>query len=283
MPLTLDQKIQKDLEDLLFNHEISKAVELNRNNVIKEQISTKGLPGFFAGNRKAKTVLVMLNPGCDAIFADHKYPCDICKLKIDDKHGLTTFVKDYIDASTNFGKIDHWRYDAFDIKQAQFLYPWKDSGITFPTGFPSDPNTFLDAKEAVLTQKLQLELVPYCSRTFASNKIDPLIPYVETLFDEIASCNRKYVIFCSTIFERLFKAYEKKYKGSILGLSGNPTQGVLKRVNGTYTKNKYYCRKITITYNGKPLPAMIANSFPMQGLNGDLMRQYGKFCYDNYF
>ena len=137
----------------------------------------------------------MLNPGCDAIIADHNYPSDICKLKIDDKHGLITFINSYNDARTNFGQIDYWRYDAFDIKQAQFLYPWKDSEITFPKYFPSDQSTYLDAKEAVLMQKLQLELVPYCSRTFAINKINPLISYVETLFDEIASCNRKYVIF----------------------------------------------------------------------------------------
>lgn len=282
MTLTLDQRIREDLEDLIYNHELSKAKALNDSHVLRDKVSTKGLPWYFCGKRDAKTVLVMLNPGCDANIADHNYPCDICKLKIDDKHGLTTFVKDFIDASTNFGKIDHWRYDAFDIKQVQFLYPWKDSGITFPTGFPSDPNTFLDAKEAVLTQKLQLELVPYCSRTFTINKIDPLIPYVETLFDEITSCNRKYVIFCSAIFERLFKAFENKYKGSVLGLSGNPTQGVLKRVNGTYTKKGYKCRKINITYNNHSFDAMIAHSFSMQGLNGELMRRYGEFCRDNY-
>ena len=282
MALTFNNSIRQDLEDLLYNHEISKAIALNNAGILTENVSTKGLPTFFTGKRDAKTVLVMLNPGCDAIIADHNYPCDICKLKIDDKHGLSTFVNDYIDASTNFGRRDHWRYDTFDIKQAQILYPWKDSEIKFPTGFPSNPNSYLDAKEAVLMQKLQLELVPYCSRTFAINKIEQLIPYVKMLFDVIASCERRYVIFCSSMFERLFKVYSKKYYGSISGLSGIPKENYLVLQNGMKTKRKYKCRKIAITYNHHTFDAMIVHSFPMQGLNGDLMRQYGQFCYNHY-
>ena len=281
MPLTLDQRIQRDLEDLLKKGEIESAKNLNTIHVKAVPLSTKGLPVFFTGDRTAKTVLVMLNPGCDAIIADHNYPCDICKLKIDDKHGLTPFVNSYIEARTNFGRIDHWRYDAFDLKQAQFLYPWKDSNINFPTGFPSNQNTFLDAKEAVLMHKLQLELVPYASKTFNVQSPTSLIPYVETLLDEISSCDRKYVIFCSSKFVRLFQIYNKIIGYPYVDLTNPPFTTSLKSKKGA-TKTKYHCQGITITYKEKAIKAMIAHSFPMQGLNGDLMRQYGKFCYDNY-
>lgn len=278
----LDYRIRQDLDDLISRHEISEAVALNKSCALKSPVSTKGLPGYFTGDRNAKTVMVMLNPGCDAQVADHEYMCQLCKLGIDDKHGLNSFVDTYCKAITNYGHIDSWRYDPFDIKQALFLNPWKLCGVTFSNHFPSDEGTYLNAKEAVLTQKLQLELVPYCSRTFEINNTQPLNPYVEVLFDEIISSSRKYVIFCSGVFEKLFKAYNKKYKGAIKGLSGAPTTTKLTRAGGNTTKQQYKCRKINITYKGNSFDAMIAYSFPMQGLGGDLMEKYGEFCHRNY-
>ena len=279
--MSLDQRLRKDLDDLVSNHEISEATALNNAGVLMEKLSTKGLPVYFTGNRKAKTVLVMLNPGCDAIIADHNYPCDICKLKIDDKHGPATFINSYNGARTNFGRLDYCRYDSFDIKQALFLCSWKNCGVTLPSGFPSNPNTYLDAKEAVLMQKLQLELVPYASRSFEIDIINPLIPYIDTLFDEIASCNREYVIFCSGKFVRLFQMYNKIIGHSHVDLTNPPFSTTLKSKKGV-TKIKYHCQRIAITYKNKIIKAMIAHSFPMQGLNGDLMRQYGECCYCQY-
>ena len=278
----LDVHIHNDLSELLSGFEISEAVTLNATHALSSDVSTKGLPGYFTGDRKAKTVMIMLNPGGDAEEADRNYRCQICKACIDDMHGLNPFISTYLEAQAGYGWRDRHRYDAFDVKQAFFLCDWTDCGVTFPKGFPDDKTTYLKAKENVLMQKLQLELVPYCSSTFAVKKIKLLLPYVETLFDEIFSYERKYVIFCSGVFEKLFKTYNNKFKGSISGLSGQPISTTLKRANGVYTKNKYNCRKITITYKGHPFNAMIAHSFLMQGLGENLMKQYGTFCHHNY-
>ena len=66
----LDDAIRKDIQELLERGEISAAVALGpvmkpRNNV-SEGFSAKGLPQYFTGDRRGKTVIVNLNPGMDA-------------------------------------------------------------------------------------------------------------------------------------------------------------------------------------------------------------------------
>ena len=57
--MTLDQRIEKDLTELYEGKEITCAKELQ--SVL--EVSTKGLPQHFVGDRNAKTVFVQLNPG----------------------------------------------------------------------------------------------------------------------------------------------------------------------------------------------------------------------------
>lgn len=277
----LDVHIRKDLSELISGSEILAAVELNANHVLVSDVSTKGLPGYFTGDRKAKTVMVMLNPGGDAEEADRNYRCQICKACIDDMHGLKPFISTYLESQSGYGWRDRHRYDAFDLKQALFLCDWTDCGVTFPKGFPNDKTTYLKAKENVLMQKLQLELVPYCSSTFAVKNIDQLLPYVETLFDEIFSYERKYVIFCSNVFESLFKHYKKWGKGAF-SISMKGKEGVPK----TSTPIGY-CTKVSIIRNedDKEVPAIIAHTFAKRNLARDAkhMRVYGKACYNILF
>ena len=77
MSLTLDQRIQKDLENLYNNGSLDGAIafakRLNNESVIKEKLSSKGMPGYFVGKRKkAKTVFIMLNPGYNADGTSNK-------------------------------------------------------------------------------------------------------------------------------------------------------------------------------------------------------------------
>ena len=74
--------------------------------------------------------------------------------------------------------------------------------------------------ENVLMQKLQLDLIPYASREFKKvekEKMHFLFPYIDSLFGEIFSCERKYVMFCSDFFDTLFRMYsdDKEYTGSV--------------------------------------------------------------------
>ena len=119
-----------------------------------------------------------------------------------DRTNAASFIKCYINEKTNFGNIDTERKDSFDEKQAAFLKHFEDSGIDIPASFPKEKTEplGLQAKENVLMQKCQLELLPYCSQKFyvSRQKANALIPYVETLLDEIfraASKNQQTVIY----------------------------------------------------------------------------------------
>ena len=132
-----------------------------------------------------------------------------------------------------------------------------------------------------------MDLIPYASRKFEgvkSDKIELLFPYLETLFDEIFSKKdgRKYVIFCSDFYERLFKNYNKweKRNWEIDRLNSK------RKENSGVLKNKVYCRPITIRQikGDKKQNAIIAHTFPNQSLPNayERMEEYGKFCYEEW-
>ena len=130
--------------------------------------------------------------------------------------------------------------------------------------------------------KLQLELIPYCSRKFVlkSKLTDKekafLLSYVDTLFEEIFSKKRTYVIFASAVFEKIFKMLPNvKFE------EPKSPREPLKKKDGESSKINFRCQKITITYKGKEHKAMIAHTYPVQ-FHGDIICQYGKFCYEEY-
>lgn len=285
--MTLDQRIAKDLKELYNGGDnqgdIKNAVTLNGLIQAKSgqtSFATRALPGYYVGDRKAKTVMVMLNPGVDVREANDNLKCDICKRSMKNAADIEKYNKWCVE----YGHIDRNRQDNFDLKQAFFLHHWENTGISLPKSLCADPKsdeqTLLDAKEAVLTQKLQLELIPYASGSFSSlnkEKINLVFPFVETLLDEIFSYDRRYVIFCSRLFERVLKEYEKKHTGTICFKGTYSQQIANSAINGS-------CTKICIHYNNKSLDAIIANTFPNQALPNayDKMENYGEFCYNVY-
>lgn len=284
--MTLDDRIKKDLSELYNGGNtpgvIQNAVKLD--GVIADKLSTKGMPGHFTGNRNAKNILVTLNPGKDAVGADNALQEEITKLSIDTSSEYR-FIQSYKDAKTNFGKINPNKKDPFDIKQAEFFKAWKysDSGINIPEAFPNDKGKHEAATEEVLMNKLQLELIPYCSSGFKLRKKAPFYEYIETLFDEIFSKKRTYVIFASAIFETLFNNRKGMASiGACLTFTEKRyPQQPLKKKDGTPAKTNFSCTRIRIMYKGKEYKAMIAPTFFVQ-YGGDLICQYGDFCYKNY-
>lgn len=281
--MKLDDRLLQDIIELQGENEISAAIELSA--IIKPQdaeseshrFSTKGLPCYYYGKREAETVVVNLNPGVKAEVCDEKWSEvseDRKRLPIDH------FIELYHQDQREFGKNDANRYDEFDIKLAAFLTAWENSGI----GLASNPD-WTDkvyckyAKTEVLSNKLQLELIPYASAKFAidAKHIDLLFPYVDTLLEEIFSCERRYIIFASAIFESIFKHYNKwdERKGSFKLLE--PQTFPLKNRNGK-------CRVVEISYKGNTHYALIANTFPSQSLCKafSLMQKYGAECYLEY-
>ena len=208
--MTMDDRIRQDLTEL-YNEgatpgEIQNAVLLDGLIQAKDgerSFATKALPRYYYGDRNAKTIMVMLNPGSDVVRANQNLMDDIAKLSMSDAKD----IENYHNGCIHFGHDDRGRKDNFDLKQAFFIHKWKNTGISLPRDFchKSTHQTLLDAKEAVLTQKLQLELIPYPSRSFSNfnpQKIHLLVSFVENLFDEIFSQERKYVIFCSKKISR---------------------------------------------------------------------------------
>lgn len=287
--ITLDERIQKDLSELYNGGNTPGVIQdaLGLNGLIQAKqgqtsFATKALPGYYTGKRDAKTVMVMLNPGMDVDKANNNLNCEICKRSMKNAGDIDNYHK----WSINYGLEDKSRQDNFDLKQAFFLKQWVDTGISLPANLcsnsKSDKQTLLDAKEIVLTQKLQLDLIPYASSSFgkfAKDKISLVFPFVETVFDEIFSHDRKYVIFCSRKFEHVFKEYNKgkKYPGTIDFLGSYSQKIAGSKINGS-------CTKICIHYNNKSLDAIIANTFPNQALPNayDKMEDYGAFCYSVY-
>ena len=307
---TIDSRLEQDLKDLYNNGngigEMQGAKALN--GIIATQpgqtsFATKAIPSYGGGKRGAKTVMVMLNPGEDVAKANANLKRDLCK------RGMKNLldIDAYNEFNAHYGTWDYERQDAFDLKQAFFLRDWpKDSDINLDV---SDLNYIiqnqssddkmvkkvvaekkLKAKASVLNNKQQLELIPYASSEFDkfnSDKIAPqsgnigtkVFPHVDLLLEEIFSADRKYVIFCSAIFEEVFKAYNGYNKQQNRNINVKSTHhdtqlpGLSKKVS---------CCILDINYYGQNKKAVIANTFPRRDITYayDAMAAYGEFCYN---
>lgn len=287
---------------------------LQRYMMDQTSFATRALPVYGWGKRDAKTVMVMLNPGNGVENANMELLYELKKRNMSKmlkklscgnacpqvgltNNDLTSDIKHYNDFNVNYGDWDRWRMDNFDLKQAFFLRHWKNCGVgldennlTYIIEKQSSKNAEekaevhkrqLEEKRKVLMEKRQLELVPYASRSFSSinnKKISKIFPYVETLFHEIFSYDREFVIFCSRKFKEVFQAYSgnNNYPGTIDFIDYE------EKDNFKGSKLTVSCSVIQINYNNKSIKAIIANTFPNQALPNayGLMAAYGKFCYD---
>lgn len=284
--LSLDERMRQDFEERLQGLPISAAVDLlpvakMRNAGSTKGFSTQGLPGFFCGNRDAETVVVNLNPGMDAGKADSLWGSATDAF---DKSSIDSFINDYSKSCREYGINDATRYDEFDIKQAAFWSPWDGSGINFQRPIDwKNPDECLKAKERVLTDKLQLELVAYASSKFGIDKkqIKLFYPFIHSLLNEIFRKQRTYVVFAAAIFEEIFEAYNHEICDIFEGLSNQKKSVQLKKNDGTKSRRNFNCKVIRIHFNGQTQKALIAHSFPRQDISKafNMMEQYGKFCY----
>ena len=68
----------------------------------------------------------------------------------------------------------------------------------------------------VVDHKLQLELVPYGSRTFPTSTLlrrkDLLQPHMDRVLTTIAAAPRDFVIFCGSAFDPFLKPYGGSYR-----------------------------------------------------------------------
>ena len=277
----LDKQMRVDLQERLNGQEISAALYISK--AIKEGVSTKGLPSYFFGERNAKTVVVNLNPGEAAGICEVSW----CERTAHFGASIDDFIANYNQRQQTYGKkygiTPKGKADSFDVKQAAFLTPWEDSGIGL-SSYPdwNSEEYRMKAKTKVICNKLQLELVPYASAKFDINKneIARFRPFVDMLLDEIFSRERTYIIFQSAKFEAIFKDYNKVHRDTFEFLALEETERPLKEDGKLGGK----CMVLRINYKGKSCKALIAHTFPNQGLSKAyaLMQKYGKFCFQNF-
>ena len=289
--MILDERLYRDITELQGKSEISSAVQLTR--IIKPQdaeseshkFSTRGVPHYYYGKRDKDTVVVNLNPGKAAKISDKEFEGASEEFK---KQPIDLFIENYHKEQSTY-ELKTENADSFDVKQAAFLTPWEDSGIDLCQSPDwNDKKTRNEAAKKVIDNKLQLELVPYASAKFdfSSRKVNLLFPYVEMILDEIFAQERKYVIFASGKFEYIFKRYNNiaKTETFTFGKLFNPDSSLKEIHDGSDGKLRVKCRAIWIHYKGKTQPALIAHTFPSQGLGKayDLMQTYGRLCYEQW-
>lgn len=330
-PIILDDRIKQDLTELYrILHKsaqlkgikeevpgISAAVKLSEklysgDNKHKDKdkddaytLSTLGLPGYFTGNRDAKTVMVMLNPGISAMENDNPLRTmkSIKDLGIDFDKGEDKFIDSYKEKYSKFGEHESYKVDAFDLKQAVFLSQWENTGIDPTDGFPKKlidnsgkhNNAAVKAEikslkekatRKVLTQKLQLELIPYASRKFDTDNanLEVLMPYLETLLHEINPKTQTNVIFCSDFFERLFNYANGRNEIQIEFIKRK--EPIELKEKGEDKSKKAFCSVVKISCKvgnkKKTFKAIIAHTFSNQSLTNayEKMKEYGSKCYD---
>ena len=277
---TFLKSIEKDLKDLFDADEISEAKKMNvKPNAV---FAVKREPMYFTGKFDAKTVFVMLNPGNDT--GENYSFKKKCKSNYSD---YDHYFNDYMERHILWGEKDDGRMDNFDLKQAAFLFDFKQSGIDLPDfSSTSEINIKLKAKRNVLMEKLQLELVPYCSREFkgvldtlkqAKENLEIFIPHIERLLDAIVSYERKYVVFGSRQFEYLLKAYKEKTQNTKIEFI---VEDYFAKVDDLAKEVSFSIVKIT--HRNKTFHAIIANTFPRRDLPNAYrqMRDYGELCWE---
>lgn len=280
--MDLETRMKIDLGELLYCGQITNALAVEK----EFGVSSRAIPGYYAGDRDAKTVIVMLNPGNDAQKAVYDSMPELTLFRY---LGLEAFFQKKKAESRNAGYSLGSILDYFDLKTAAFLSAWPNSGIVFPFGFyvatkasgfiTEDKSIRIVANRNCLNQKLQLELLPYPSSEFGgvnSNNVSLLYPFVETLFEEIFRVEREYVIFGSRIFETIFNKYCGRYNICIDSKNDIKSKAI--------KNNKGYCLPFIISNGTRSQKAIIAHSFSNQAYSKALthMYDYGQFCYKTF-
>lgn len=235
-------------------------------------------PNPFSGNLFAETVMVNLNAGIPS--GEIESPKNLSE------KGINCF-EEYYDYLFNFGErryIDEASVDAFDMKQVAFLlnYDQKTNHLGFD--YVGDTNQIcahLVNLRKLLSNRCQLELIPYGSARFDTRDFnnEHTLNYFKDLLRVICSVEREVLFFNGAIFRQLFGMYNSDIQVSL-----TPKIGAhLLKKDGTITKRKYYYSNGILTYENKKTRIIICDSFAQQGLNGDLMKQYGELVTQGLF
>jgi len=242
------REAQADFDELKTSGAMRRAVELA--DATGEDLAVDRPPMYFTGRFDAELVLVHLNPKLSDRMAE-----------------LDAAFESFVDRHRRFG-YHHWVVDstyrsAFDHKQVRFLRPF--GTIDFVDGTSSAIRRGNAA--LALDEKLQLELVPYASASFRTNRYTPdvLRPHFDRVLGAITAYERRYVLFCGKVFDDLLD------RSGLLAARRDHSFTLPTR-RGTST-NKYRFSTVVIRHGKADIRAGVARSFATQGIP---MLAYGR-------
>jgi hypothetical protein len=223
----LTAAIDADLQDLAVHGYMRSAVDLST--ATGQHFNSASLPHYFTGDLSAGIVLVHLNPKQLELPPEARW------------EGPTPSLEQYIDDFSHFGRRMYGpssprsHRSPFDHKQVRFLRPF--GVIEF---VPDDsPGAKYRNLELMCDAKLQLEIVPYGSRTFRvyGRSVVALQGHFDRLLDVIATEERSYVVFCGTVFDRLLSSYVVRRH-----------EFRLSKGDGSTTKNRYNFANVVLPH-----------------------------------
>ena len=239
-------EIRADVEELLETGQMRRARELTV--ATGQAVNATVFPMFFTGDLDAEFVLVHLNPKQDEIRSDrHTGPFEFSSFE------------DYFDGHRYFGAhhygphVPGRHYSRFDRKQILFARPFGVIDFVEETGSAAR----LMNLERVVDHKLQMELVPYGSPSFQTNRFTA--QRVRSHFDRvlrvICARHRRYVFFCGGAFEPLLREWVV-----------DAHEFHLTRKDGAPERMRSRFSSLRIPFDGKLVSAGLCHSWPRQGL-----------------
>jgi len=275
------QEIERDIKSLWDKDYIEEVNQLNQK-LGGEYFERNIFPMYFNGDIKSNTVLIMLNPG----FEDRKYSFSY-NIKKNTNKLFNEYVKEYINQipfkaseEEEFNRLDN-----FDTKQAAFLYHFDNKGFALPLNFWKTKENLKIAKRDQMINKLQLEFIPYSSKSFqglfdTKKKATQNYPAIEHYFIRLLAIiqehPRKNIIFCSKQFYFILQAARETplFKDKI---DFDDTKSL------SISSLNLRFNKVSIQYNNQIIKAGIAHSFASQALPNayEKMVEYGRFCFEN--
>lgn len=234
------ESMQKDFADWKQSGSCEQAKKLN--DKIGEEYFDTATPHYFVGDPNADFVLVHLNPK-----RNRESWGKSCKY---------SNFNEYLSFHKEFGKrvygesSERKHKSPFDKKQVRFIRPFGVIDLESDDQYRN--------LEKVIDEKYQLELIPYGSPSFDYHTVYPTLiePFIKNVLNEIGRLDRKYVIFCGTVFKQLLVPFvEKMDKHSFK----------LKKKDGGETKMNYEMINVEINTGETQFKAAIAPHYAIQG------------------
>lgn len=246
----LIHEIEADLNDYKQLGYIRRAKELAE--TTGQYLNDDHLPQYFTGDLDSPVVLIHLNPKDDLPAFDTVSPAEN--------------LDSYLDAHSHFGSYMYGpespqtHKSPFDAKQVRFL---RQLGVLDFVEQQTAADRYLNLQRAV-DDKLQLELVPYSSRTFdtAGFARSDLSSHFDRLRTVIGQVKRSYVLFCGSVFEPLVEDWIAQHH-----------EFHLTKKDGTKEKQKSRFANLRISDGKETIRAGLCQSWPRQGIP---MESYGQ-------